>query len=193
MSRLAVPSTGATRARQDESRLRELDRKSSGAAAGVDSLLGVARHHWHGSGLVDAGGVSTGLTAWINDVDDGIAKLSAGQLKLNREGRWSLWFQYTSDCTEAGNSACWLDGASAALSPWGPNLRQLRDERLRGSGYTQAGNLTQAVVWSGVVLGEQAASPINPRVMWRSASGTAQATGGWTLTAHYLGAARLPE
>jgi hypothetical protein len=193
MGRIAVPTTDATTARQTESRLRELDRKSSGAASVVESVLASGRHHWHGSGLVDAGGFAINLSTWTPDVDDGIASMSVGQLTLRQEGRWSLWFQYVSDASEPGNSACWLEGASAAVAPWGPFQAQLRDERLRGSGYSQAGNLAQSVTWSGVVTADQVASPIRPRVRWLANGTGVQATATWQLTAHYLGAARTPS
>ena len=193
MARLAVPSTIQGTNREVETRLRELDRKTAGAATGVDSALAAARHHWHGSGLVDAGGIVQGLTSWTNDVDDGVATLSSGLLMFNIPGKWSVWLQYVSDATEPGNSAVWLEGPSAALSPWGPFTAMLRDERLRGSGYALAGNLTQSVTWSGVVTAAQSQAGIRPRVMWRANGTGVQATGSWILTAHYQGAARLPS
>jgi hypothetical protein len=193
MARLAVPSTLQGTNREIETRLRELDRKTASSSAGVDSALAAARHHWHGSGLVDAGGIVQALTSWTSDVDDGIATLSSGLLLFNVPGRWSVWLQYVSDATESGNSAAWLEGPSAALSPWGPFTAQLRDERLRGSGYALAGNLTQSLTWSGVVTTAQASAIIRPRVLWRSATGAAQANASWMLTAHYLGAAHLPS
>lgn len=192
MGRLAVPTTAETDARQTESRLRELDRKSAGAAQSVSALLSSARHHWHGNGLVDAA-VTQDLTTWTEDVNDGVATLTSGQLVLGTAGRWSLWFQFVSDATEAGNCAMWLEASSGPVAPWGPVTTQLRDERLRGSGYAQAGRLTQSVNWTGVVLSTMVSTPIRPRIMWRSATGSAQLTASWALTAHYLGAARLPS
>ena len=192
MTRMAVPTTSATQARQVEQRLRELDRKSTGAATAAESLIAVGRHHWHGEGQISAGGIPQTLTTWVTDVDDAIASFVGGNLVLLQPGRWSLWLQYTSDATEPGNSACWLEAAGPSLAPWGPYTVQLRDERLRGSGYANAGNLTQSVSWSGVVTAEQAFSPITPRVMWRANGTGVQSTGGWVLTAHYLGAARIP-
>lgn len=192
MGRLAVPSTSETTTRQVESRLRELDRKSAGATTAVDSALAAARHHWHGTGLVDPGGIVQALTSWTPDVNDGIATLAGGVLQFNAPGSWSVFLQYTSDASQAGNSAVWLEASSAALAPWGTFRAQLRDERLRGAGYALAGNLTQAVTWSGVITTAQAQAEIRPRVMWRSGGTAVQATGEWILTAHYQGAARLP-
>lgn len=192
MGRLAVPSTSDTRSREVESRLRELDRKSATSATNVESLIAAGRHHWHGNGLVDAGGITQDLTTWAVDVTDNIAKLTGGALVLNQAGRWSLLFQYRSDATEAGLSACWLESLTAPLAPWGPFQAQLRDDRYRHAGFAQAGFLSQSVRFDGVVTADQAASPIRPRVMWRSGGTGVQATAEWVLIAHYLGAARLP-
>ncbi len=191
MSRLAVPVTEASIARQTESRLRELDRKTSGTSLGVESALAAARHHWHGSGPIDPGGITVVLTSWTPDVDDHIATLAAGKLTLTQPGRWSIWVQMTSDATVNGNSALSLF-AQPLKAPWGVN-QELRDERLRGSGYTNAGNLTQSIAWSGVVTDAQASSPLTIRAVWRNASGTTAATGSWWMSAHYMGAARLPD
>lgn len=193
MGRVAVPATQASGARQNESRLRELDRKTSGAATGVDQLLATARHHWHGLGVVTAGGLAQLLNPWTTDIDENVAELTEGRLTLNQTGRWSLWFQYSSDATEPGNSGCFLQAESPTLAPWGPWTTQLRDERLRGSGYAQAGRLTQSVTWSGVVTPAQAASPISPGAYWRANGTGVTAQGEWILSAHYLGAARLPD
>lgn len=193
MSRVAVPSTQASSDRQIQSTLRELDRKSAGAASGVEQLIAARRHHWHGNGTITAGGIAQTLTTWVEDIDDGIATFTGGDLILSEPGRWSVFLQYTSDSTESGVSACWLEAATGATAPWGPFTGQLRDERYRHGGFSQAGNLVQSVAWNGVVLATQAQSPIRPRVMWRSGGSGAVATGEWILIAHYLGAARLPD
>lgn len=193
MGRVAVPTTQAALGRQTESRLRELDRKSAGAASGVEQLLSAARHHWHGTGEISAGGIAQLLDPWVSDIDEGVANLTAGRLVLNQPGRWALWFQLSSDASEPGNSGCFLQAESGPLAPWGPWTTQLRDERLRGSGYANAGNLTQSVTWSGVVTEGQAASPISPAAYWRSGGTGLNASAEWILSAHYLGAARLPN
>lgn len=193
MGRVAVPTTQAATGRQTESRLRELDRKSAGAASGVEQLLAAARHHWHGTGQISAGGIAQLLDPWITDIDEDVADLVQGRLTLNQPGRWALWFQLTSDATEPGNSGAMLQADTGPLAPWGPWARQLRDERLRGSGYSNAGNLTQSVTWSGVVTAEQAASPISVGAYWRANGSGVNASAEWILSAHYLGAARLPS
>lgn len=192
MSRLAVPTTVAVQAQRTESRLRELDRKSAGAAAGVENLIASARQTWHGDGLLEPNGVLTNLTDWETDVDDEVVTFTGGALVLTQPGRWALWLQMGSDCGASGNSIVMLAAESAAVSPWGI-FPELKDERLRGSGYANAGNLCQSVSWSGVVTPEQAMSPLRPRAAWRSSTGANAAIAEWWLSAHYLGAARLPE
>lgn len=192
MPRLAVPRTDDIMVRRNESRLRELDRKSATATSNVEALISSARHHWSGSGSVNPGGVTVPLVTWAEEVNEGVATLAGGALVLTEAGRWSIWLQYQSDSTVNGTSLLVLAAESVGASPWRP-ATELRDERYRASGWHLAGNLTQSVSWSGVVTAEQAASPLRPRVIWRNASGSTGATGSWWMTAHYLGATRLPD
>lgn len=185
--RLATPSTPQTEASETKHTLRELDRRTSTATANVGALGVSGRHAWHGSITVPPGGSGVALSAATTDVDEGVATFVNGTLMLNRAGKWSLWLQYSSDCTVNGNSGCWLDATSPSVAPWGPHFGALRDDRLRGSGYSQAGYLIQSVSWTGLVTAEQATSPIYPGVMWRSATNATDATGDWSLTVHYLG------
>lgn len=185
--RLAVPSTPATEAASTKQTLRELDRRTATATSNAGAVGASARHSWHGSITATPGGSAVFITTATTDIDDGVATFSDGVLLLNQAGRWSLWFQYVSDSTVNGNSACSLGCTSAALAPWGPFYDSVRDERLRGGGYALAGKLTQSVSWTGVVTQAHVLSSIYPTVMWRSSTGGTNATGTWVLSAHFLG------
>lgn len=184
--RLATPSTPHTEAAETKQTLRELDRRTASSTANIGAVGQSARHAWHGSISLPPNAANQSLTGAVTDVDDGLATYTNGTLLLNRAGRWALWLQMTSDCTVNGNSACWID-SNPALAPWGPFFGAIRDDRIRGSGYSFAGYLVQSVSWSGLVTPEQAANPLFPGAVWRSATGANNASADWALTAHYLG------
>lgn len=189
--RLATPSSPSTEAAGTKQTLRELDRKTAATTSNVGAVGQSARHAWHGNPVSvppDASNFFLGASAVV-DVNDGIATFESDALLLNQSGRWSLWLQFVSDSTVNGNSSCLLDSTDATLAPWGPFHAAVLDERLRGGGYSFAGVLCQSVYWTGVVTPEQAGNPIYPTLKWRSSTGATDATGSWTLGAHYLGAA----
>ncbi|MEU5693869.1 hypothetical protein [Actinosynnema sp. NPDC020468] len=157
----------------------------TGSATGWQPVGDTVRAH---HGLVASASVPpTTLTtlpanAFAAGHDGGIATLSGGTIRLNREGRWSIGIMVYSDANVSGLSQVRFDWTNGAL--YTPDITATAT---RGTGFSGAGTMHQLISWTGNVTAAQATAPMKVQATWFPLSGNPTLTYTAWVTLEYLG------
>lgn len=143
-----------------------------------------ASHALSLSGPVNHGqNPAVGNITWLKN--GGVATLvsgSATDIRLNRQGRWSMTVVAFSDSGSTGLSSVRIEYPNGPFA--GTNLT---DSSWRGGGFGGAGSLNQTVSWSGNVSAVQAQQPFRVTLGWLATTGNTAASYTVSLMLEYLG------
>lgn len=164
MARDPRPTTEVSVALRDETRLRELDRRSAVVSSSVGALGARARHAWTCSAVIPVGRALQVVTEWAAEDGNGSSAShdGAGLFRLRQSGVWALDLSVSSDAAAPGNFTIALRvGGSMKLSGG-----------FTGSGFAEAGRDSRQVVTVAPLGADDISVYISALTRWLTASTT---------------------